>query len=1085
MRHVPVLGIPALLALAPFNWRQNINTPISSEPSTPTPPATVLRNPNAMSTAYKVDFNFKEGADVFSPKDLLELARPGAGVANPSGDLVLVPVSKYSFAEKKNKKSIWLAPTTSTVQPYEIPLAKGGEAFWLDSHIVAHAVSEGEGKDEVIALYAINVVYEADSISLPGPPSLIGKFPTATVTNFRYQSKAGVLVFSDNVYEDGNITSVKEQDEAWENRGNSAFVYDETYERHWDTWAGPKRSTLFSVKLTVDPDHQWHLEDKYTNLLHGTGHNVPVEPFGGLDDFDISETHVVYTAKDPKLPAAWHTKQDVHIVAIDGSSKPRELTSGKQGATHSPVLSKQSDKVAWLELDEDGYEADRAKIVVYDLKKNVRYTLTQKWDRSPDALSFSPTGDVIFFTAGDHARTKVFALPIPETPSASTTDPSFSAEHNTPVSFTSSGTASGVQALANGRVLFTRSSITSPNDVFILSGLDGLDFRAPDADKHVKVEQLTKFTEDALNKKTLAPGEDFWFEGARGKQVQGFIVKPPGFKAGEKKKWPVLLLIHGGPQSAWPDGWSTRWNPNVFAQQGYFTVAINPTGSTSFGQDLTDGIHKDWGGKPFVDLRAGWKHVLEHFPEIDTDRAVAAGASYGGFAINWIQGHPEYGFGFKALACHDGSFDTRFTGFATDELFFSNREFGGRPWDKDAVDIYKNNNPLEFVDNWSTPQLLIHGSKDYRLVEAESLAAFHTLQQKGIPSRLIIFPDENHWVLNHGNSLKWHYEVFRWFDNLTRIFYALRYCSHMGLSSHVMEIIDEGYLVRKAGIDPSTGDPWKPRWVSKSGCNQDAVRRWKESQTDDSWGDPQLLRSNYEEVQSWGPRQDETPVKSEPHACDEGLAAKRPRTIPTGPAASRASPYGLLTTGFKSSRKRCAPRGPSSMNPHRASSITSLCISSVVPKTVKIEPPSEVTPSWLLQSWLNAQCVAVEIKHSHPMGTQQGWAKGDFEGLQGTVLKCLNVNGDTRMSTASVKLVNPPGGSPDTYAIPVECLVPIPPSASGQTAVILTGEFYGQTAKLRSLEDEESNVWLVSAGTNHFEIEAERMGRIDRQEGNL
>ncbi|KAH8104705.1 alpha/beta-hydrolase [Cristinia sonorae] len=757
-----ILGLPTLLGLA-------AQVPLQHQQSLPPSPSTPRSN-HTMASSYKIDFNFKEGPDVFSPKDMLELPRPGAGVANPAGDLVLVSVSKYSFKDKKNKKSIWLAPTESSVQPFEIPLAKGGEAFWLDTRTVAHAVSEGEGKDEVTALYALNVNYEAESISLlPGPPALIGKFPTNTVTNFKYQAKAGILVFSDNVYEDGDITTVKEQDEAWENRGNTAFVFDETYERHWDTWTGPKRSTLFSVKLTVDPDHKWHLGDKFTNLLHGTGHNCPVEPFGGTDDFDVSETHVLYTAKDPKLPAAWHTKQDIHIVSIDGSSKPRELTSGKQGATHAPTFTPQGDKAAWLELDNDGHESDRHKIVIHDLKKDVQYTLTQKFDRSPTQLSFSPKGDVVYFVAADLGRVKVFALPIPETPSSSTTHPEFAPQYDTPSAITHTGAASGVQALSNGRVLFTRSSLTSPNDVYIISNTDSVNFHtsspteiAAQIEKHVKIEQLTKFSAADLKGKSLSEGEEFYFEGAEGKKVQGWVNTPPGFKKGDKKKWPVILLIHGGPEGAWADQWSTRWNPNVWAQQGYVIIAINPTGSTGFGQEFTNAIRKDWGGKPFVDLKAGWKYALENYPEIDADRAVAAGASYGGFAINWIQGHPEFGFGFKALVCHDGTFDTRFTGFATDELFFANYEFGGRPWDKEAKDIYKNNNPLEFVDNWSTPQLLIHGSKDYRLVEAEGLAAFHALQQKGVPSRLVIFPDENHWVLNHGNSLKWHYEVFRW-----------------------------------------------------------------------------------------------------------------------------------------------------------------------------------------------------------------------------------------------------------------------------------------------------------------------------------
>ncbi|OCH92867.1 alpha/beta-hydrolase [Obba rivulosa] len=728
-------------------------------PTNPPEPA-----PAAM--AAQQDFTFKDSASIFSPLNLVELSRPGTGQANGVGDLALVPVSRYSLKDKKDYKSIFIVPIESTVQPLEIPLASGGEAFWLDDRTVGHAVDQGEGKDKVKALYAHSVKFDTDSpiaLGLPDSPKLVGKFPTATAGNFKLSAEANVLVFSDYVHADGDLKKAKEHDEAWENRGDSAFVYDETFERHWDTWVGPKRSSLFSVPLTRAPDGTWSLGSEFTNLLNGTGHHCPVEPFGGTEDFDVSATHVVYTAKDPKLPAAMHTKQNIYIVDVHGQSKPRELTSGKQGATHSPVFSVQGDRAAWTELDKDGAEADRAKIVIYDLKKDVRYTLTQHWDRSPEALAFSQDGKLIYFTAGDIARIKVFVLPVPPTPAESTTDPDLPAEYRTPVALTSSGAASGAQPLSAGRLLFTRSSLTSPNDVFVLRGLEHLDVRAP-ATFTPDVQQLTRFAADALEEKSLVEGEDFWFEGAEGKRVHGWLLKPPGFKEGEKKKWPIVMLIHGGPQGAWEDQWSTRWNPNIFANQGYFTIAINPTGSTSFGQEFTDAITEDWGGKPFVDLRKGWDYILEHYPEVDPDRAVAAGASYGGYAINWIQGHPEFGFGFKALVCHDGVFSTTYNGYSTDELFFFNHEWGGLPWEPKVKAIIAKFDPMNFVSNWSTPQLVIHGSKDYRLPETDGIGAFHALQERGVPSRLVIFPDENHWVLNPRNSLKWHYEVFRWFD---------------------------------------------------------------------------------------------------------------------------------------------------------------------------------------------------------------------------------------------------------------------------------------------------------------------------------
>ncbi|KAF7298860.1 Dipeptidyl-peptidase 5 [Mycena indigotica] len=706
-------------------------------------------------------FAFKTGADVFSPDVLVQMGRPGAGVANERGDIVLSTYAKFSLKDRKNNKSVYLVPLESTAKPLQIPLPNGGELFWLDSRTLAHAV-EADGK---LDLYALNLKFETSELTSEAA-SLIGSFPTTSATNFQYSASSGVLVFSDNVHADGDLNKVKENDEAWEKRGDTALVYDETYERHWDTWQGPKKPSLFSVALQRGADKKWSFGSTFDNLLRGTGHHSPVEPFGGTDDFSVAGTSVLYTTKDPILPQGWHTKQNVYLVSTSDPGNPKELTSGKQGATHSPVLNSDGSKAAWLELAEDGYEADKANIVIYDLKKNVRFTLIEKWDRSPEAISFSLDGKLLYFTAGDNARVKLFALPIPPTPESSSA--TFAQKYQTPVALVKNGAVSGVQPLPNGRLLFSRNSLTTPNDVYVIRDLNSFESELVSSDSAVEfkglVEQVSHFTADDLDGKSLDEGEEFWFKGALNKDIQGWVLKPKGFSKNDNKKWPALLLIHGGPQGAWEDQWSTRWNPNIFAQQGYFTVMINPTGSTTFGQELTDAIAEDWGGKPFVDLIAGWKYILDAYPQIDTDRLVAAGASWGGYAINWIQGHPEYGFNFKALVCHDGVFDSVYNGYSTEELYFFNHEWGGRPWEEKSKKLLEQMTPSNYVHKWSTPQLLIHGSKDYRLAETESIGAFHALQQLGVPTRLVIFPDENHWVLKHGNSLKWHYEVLRWFE---------------------------------------------------------------------------------------------------------------------------------------------------------------------------------------------------------------------------------------------------------------------------------------------------------------------------------
>ncbi|KAF8755118.1 Alpha beta-hydrolase [Rhizoctonia solani] len=649
------------------------------------------------------DFKLVEGKHILSPKTMLELPRPGNGVANSAGDLTLVPLSQYGFDENGERICDEILSTPN------LPLFDGGEAFWIDDRTIGHVRPGSDGKSSQ-ELYAVSVEYTVDTTTVtPKSPVRVGEFPDAQLSNFKY-SKSGALVFSAYVYEDRNLSSfVSEQDEKWRNRGNTALVYDENFVRHWDEYRGPKRQALFSVDLKKNKG-EWTLGEEVF-ALQLPQHSTPVEPFGGAEDFDVSETHVLYTTKDPNVPEALHTRQNVYLAPLrpaPGSDLVRELTSGIQGATHNPVLSKDGKKAAWAEMERDGYESDRSKLVVYDIEAGVRFTITENWDQSVADLTFTPDGKSIIFTSGHNAKILLYTIPVPPTPAHS--------DMHLPV----------VIPIALTPSTLRRTLRLSPEDV---------------------------------------EPEEFWFTGAKDKRVQGWIVRPPGLTKG--KKYPVVLLIHGGPQSAWEDNWSTRWNPQVFAQQGYVVVTINPTDELTMQRyipEFTDAIAEDWGGRPFEDLRKGWKHVLDNYEEVDGDRAVAAGASWGGYAINWIQSHPEWNFNFKALVCHDGVFDTVYNGFATDELYFFNHDFGGPPWSRRGREAAEKFSPVNRVSHWSTPQLIIHGSRDYRLAETEGLSVFNALQSRGIPSRIVIFPDENHWVLKPGNSLKWHYEVFRWFD---------------------------------------------------------------------------------------------------------------------------------------------------------------------------------------------------------------------------------------------------------------------------------------------------------------------------------
>ncbi|BGP41242.1 Dipeptidyl-peptidase 5 [Rhodotorula kratochvilovae] len=664
-----------------------------------------------------------------------------------------------------------------------------------------------------------------------GDEYLVGKLPVPIsdltirhVPPSKHNADEAVLAFSAVVYPDGDIWNVKKHDEeqARKAAGSDIKVYDELFVRHWDEWsptAGQRKQVHFvrlvraqdepapaTASVAVDSDSDESLEEfelvekpstpvegagsrwgikhveadeasaqsaqpKVYSPLAGTKLECPVGPFGGASDFSFSSTHLLFHAKDPHVNPAWHTRTQVCLVPLaprtPADAKPRALTVGTQGACSSPVLSPDGKRAAWLEMREDGYEADRNRVMVYEIEMGARWGATEDWDRSPASIVWAPSGDKLFLEAEDEGHVKVFQLEVP-VPSAD----SLKEKKPDPVALTTEHSASAVRPLADNALLLTWNSLTGPNQLSLVGIKPPA---APAPHPVVSIHPLASLTKGLRERKALSRGEEFYFAGEKGQNVHGWICFPPeaekarlARKNGEEvdeglkgKKWPVVSLFHGGPQSAWNDGWSTRWNPNAWTGHGYITVAINRTGSTGFGQAFCDAIKEDWGGAPFRDIVAGMQFVKDAYPEIDPERMGGCGASYGGYMANWVQGHNDQ-LGFKCLICHDGVFKTANTWFATEELYFPTREFGGNPWE--VPEKYARWSPHNHIKRWKTPQLVIHGSKDYRLVESEGLSVFNTLQRLGVPSRLLIFPSENHWVLNPQNSKKWSEEVFRWLD---------------------------------------------------------------------------------------------------------------------------------------------------------------------------------------------------------------------------------------------------------------------------------------------------------------------------------
>jgi dipeptidyl aminopeptidase/acylaminoacyl peptidase len=380
-----------------------------------------------------------------------------------------------------------------------------------------------------------------------------------------------------------------------------------------------------------------------------------------------------------------------------------------------------------------GYEADKSSLIVYQRKLGESRNATQTFDRSVDSLTWTPDSKTIFFTAEDRGEMPIYALPI------DAKEPrEVSRLHAGDIVFSNDGT----------NLFFTQMSAMAPNEIWRLG------IKEPSQPKPVAVTHLN---DGLLAQISMQPLEPFTFKGAANDDVQGFLVKPPEFDAA--KKYPLKFLIHGGPQGAWGNSWSYRWNPELFAASGYVVVMINFHGSTGYGQAFTDAIQGDWGGKPYEDLMKGLDYVEKTYPFIDKTREAALGASYGGYMANWILGHTDR---FKCIVSHDGVFNTESAYGTTEELWFNEWEFKGPPWKN--RELYRKFSPHLFAEKFKTPTLVVHGQLDFRLDVSEGFQLFTTLQRLKVPSKMLYFPDEGHWVLKPQNSRLWWKTVTDWVD---------------------------------------------------------------------------------------------------------------------------------------------------------------------------------------------------------------------------------------------------------------------------------------------------------------------------------
>ena len=654
----------------------------------------------------------------FTADDLVSLDRASDPRTSPDGRTVAFVLRTTDLAKNRGVQSIQLLDLSqpgAAARAWAPGAAGGASPRWSADGRSIYFISSRSGSDQVWRAPAAG-----------GAAVQVTRLPL-DVGAFRPSPDGRRLVVSMAVFPDGDDpAATKARLDSRAADKSSGMVFDTLFVRHWDTWADGTRNHLFAVDLSGDGS-------RATPLTSGFDGDVPSKPFGDDADFAISPDGqmVYFSARVAGRNEPLSTNFDIYAVPSAGGAPPRDLTAANKAWDAGPVVSPDGRRLAYRAMKRPGFEADRYGVMVMDLATGETREVAPGWDRSADTLRWSPDGGTLYATAGDTQTERLFLID----PADGRVAPLTTGGHVTEFD------------LAGQRIVFLKDSMSGPAQLWAM-GLRG-----------TAQGQLSRFNADKLAGVEMAGYEPFTFKGWNGDQVHGWVVKPAGYQPG--RKYPTAFLIHGGPQGSWQDSWSYRWNPQFYAGLGYAVVMIDFHGSTGYGQKFTDAISGHWGDRPLEDLQKGWAAAQAQHPFIDGGRACALGASYGGYMTYWMAG--VWNTPWRCFVDHDGVFDDRMMGYSTEELWFSTWEHGGPdhlPWRDPAS--YERFNPVDQVKNWTKPILVIHGGKDFRIPMEQGLAAFTAAQTRGVESKFLYFPDENHWVLKPANSLKWHATVDGW-----------------------------------------------------------------------------------------------------------------------------------------------------------------------------------------------------------------------------------------------------------------------------------------------------------------------------------
>jgi dipeptidyl aminopeptidase/acylaminoacyl peptidase len=674
-----------------------------------------------------------EGVHAFNVRDLVMMDRVGDPQLSPDGRYAAFGVRSTDYAANKGVNAVYVLDLSKDGQPVKV-VDKGSSARWSADGRSLYFVALAKG---VAQLWRVDLSGK-DGLNLAKhAPAVQVSHSVLDLGGYKLSPDGKQVLLSYEVFTDcATLVCTQQRVAARDKDKASGTLYNKLFVRHWDTWANGRRNQLFVASF--DGKGQLAAEPKL--LSRGIDGDVPSKPFGDESEFSFAPDgkRVYFDVRIAGTTEPWSTNFDVYSVPVDGSAAPKNLTADNKAWDAFPVASPDGKTLYYLAMKTPGFEADRFAIMALDLASGTKHEVAPKWDRSPGGLSISADGKTLYATADDEGQHPLFAIDVT----------------NGEVSRLSGEGAVGGYSMAAGKLLLTRDDLKRPADVYTL------DMSQASTDGSA-LKQVTHYNAETLKNAKVGDFEFFNFKGANNETVQGYVVKPVDYQPG--KTYPVAFIIHGGPQGAMDNGWSYRWNPQTYAGQGFAVVTVNFHGSTGYGQAFTDAISGDWGGKPLEDLKLGWKAALDKYHFLDGDRACALGASYGGYMTYWIAG--VWNQPWKCLIDHDGVFDTRAMYYDTEELWFEERENGGTQYEH--PENYEKFNPLNHVKDWRVPMMVIHSAKDFRIPDTQGLGAFTALQRRGIPSQLLHFPDENHWVLKPHNSVQWHDAVNAWLKQWT------------------------------------------------------------------------------------------------------------------------------------------------------------------------------------------------------------------------------------------------------------------------------------------------------------------------------